>query len=113
MLTQSATPQLKGLSFSVPELILIRSWSQANGLRMVVRLDHGSETEEFEEVLALHVRYTSLCRWIIWRNATAVFIQPLIGRTMQFDSVAEAFEALADKQPVVVSDIDAKSWPFY
>ena len=102
---------LKGLSFSVAELTLIKSWSEASALRMVIRLDHGSEAEEFEEVLAFHLGESSVCRWIMWRDAETVFVQPLIGRIQRYDSVAEAFEALAAKQSVVVSDIKAASWP--
>lgn len=102
---------VKGLSFSVSELILIRSWSEACALRMVVRLDHGSETEEYEEVLALHIGTSNLCRWIMWRDAKAVFLQPLIGRTRRYGSVAEAFEALAEKALGPLTDIEPAYWP--
>jgi hypothetical protein len=102
---------LKGLSFSVDELILVRNWSAANCLRIVVRLDHGSDAEDFEEVLAFHTGTSPLCRWIMWRNATAVFVQPLIGRPEQYGSVAEAFEALAAKQHLVLTDIEPVRWP--
>jgi hypothetical protein len=102
---------LEGISFSVPELILIGSWSVANGLRMVVRLDHGSETEDYEEVLALHPGDSPLCRWIMWRGTQTVFVQPLIGRRQQYTSVAEAFEALAASHHIVVTDIKPTRWP--
>jgi hypothetical protein len=108
---RSPSKVLKGISFSVPELTLIRSWSEANGLRMVVRLDHGSDTEDYEEVLAFHLGDSPLCRWIMWRDPRVVSIQPLIGRTGQYGSVAEAFEALAAKQPIVLSDIKPLRWP--
>ena len=102
---------LKGLSFSVAELVLVHSWSEANGLRMVVRLDHGSDAEEYEEVLALHLGDSPLCRWIMWRDAHHVIIQPLIGRAQRYRSAAEAFEAVASKQPVVLTDIEPVGWP--
>jgi hypothetical protein len=108
---QTPFKALKGLSFSVAELILIGSWSEANRLRMVVRLDHGSDAEEYEEVLALHLGDSPLCHWIMWRDAAAVYIQPLIGRVQRYGSVAEAFEALAVKQPVVLTDIRPGRWP--
>jgi hypothetical protein len=101
----------KGLSFRVAELILVRNWSAENNFRMVVRLDHGSDAEIYEEVLAFHVGNSRLCRWIMWRDATAVFIQPLIGRIERYGSVAEAFESLAAKQQVVLTDIKAGRWP--
>ncbi|HBK04910.1 MAG TPA: hypothetical protein DDZ81_03490 [Acetobacteraceae bacterium] len=102
---------VKGLSFSIAELILIRSWAEANALRMVVRLDHGSETEEYEEVLALHLGASDLCRWIMWRNAETVFLQPLIGPTHRYDSVAGAFEALAEKTRCPLTDIKSACRP--
>jgi len=102
---------LKGLSFSIAELMLIRSWSEADGLQMVVRLDHGSDAEDYEEVLAFHHGGSTLCRWIMWRSASAVFIQPLIGRVRRYDTVAEAFEAMAAKQQIVLTDIKPGHWP--
>jgi hypothetical protein len=103
--------QLKGLSFSVAELVLIAAWSEANRLRMVVRLDHGSDAEDYEEVLAFHLGDSPLCRWIMWRDTKTVFIQPLIGRTQRYGSVAEAFEAVAARQPVALTDIKPSRWP--
>jgi hypothetical protein len=108
---QQPSKALKGLSFSVAELVLVESWSEANGLRMVVRLDHGSDAEDYEEVLAFHLGNSPLCHWIMWRNARTVYIQPLIGRTQRYGAVAEAFEAMAAKPPVVLTDIKPGRWP--
>jgi hypothetical protein len=101
----------KGRSFTVPELILVKSWSEANGLRMVVRLDHGADTEDYEEVLAFHTADSSRCCCIMWRSARLVFIQPLIGRTQRYRSVAEAFEAMLAKHRAAVTDIKPAHWP--
>jgi hypothetical protein len=109
--TQLAAKDLKGLSFSVAELILGTSFAQASPLRMEIRLDHGSCVEEFEEVMTFGGGDGSECRYIMWRDASGVFVQPLIGRTESYESVAEAFEALVAKQPIVLSDIDANYWP--
>jgi hypothetical protein len=100
-----ASKLLKGRSFAVSELILIANWSAANGLRMAVRLDHGSETEEYEEVLAFHRGDSQPCRWIMWRSDRAVFVQPLIGRTQRYRSVAAAFEAMVARQRVALTDL--------
>lgn len=108
---QSPAKKLKGLSFDLAELILIRRWSQSHSLRMVIRSDHGSDTEEFEEVLAIHVGDSSLCRWIIWRDVNAVYVQPLLGRKQRYASVAEAFETLIAKHSIFLTDIQATGWP--
>jgi hypothetical protein len=102
---------LKGLSFDLAELILVQGWSAFHNLRMVVRLDHGSDAEEYEEVLAFHVGTSPLCHWIMWRNAAAVFVQPLVGRSQCYGSVAEALAALTPKQCVVLTDIKPTHWP--
>jgi hypothetical protein len=108
---QMPAKTLRGLSFSLPELILIASWSEANSLRMVVRLDHGTDSEDYEEVLAFHLGESPLCRWIMWRSARVVFIQPLIGRTQRYESVAEAFEGMNSKRRVALTDITPVAWP--
>jgi hypothetical protein len=108
---QLSAKSLVGLSFSLAELVLIRSWSVANGLHMAVRLDHGSDVEDYEEVLAFHLGDSPLCHWIMWRNAGSVFVQPLIGRAKRHGSVAEAFEAMAPGRPVALSDIKPAGWP--
>ena len=110
-ITRLAARDPKGLSFSLAELILVTSLSQAGPLRMTIRLDHGSDVEEFEEVLTFCLGDSSECRYIMWRDASAVYVQPLIGRVECFDSVTEAFEALTVKQPVFLRDIDATHWP--
>jgi hypothetical protein len=72
---------------------------------MAVRLDHGSDTEEYEEVLAFHRGDSQPCRWIMWRSARMVFVQPLIGRTQRYRSVAAAFEAMVARPRVVLTDL--------
>jgi hypothetical protein len=101
----------EGLSFTIAELILIKGWSEARSIRMVVRLDHGSDLEDYEEVLAFHLGSSPLCQWIMWRDANVVLVQPLIGRTKRYFSVAEAVEALRPKRRVVLTDIKPAHWP--
>jgi hypothetical protein len=102
---------LKGLSFAVADLILIRAWSEAHAMRMVVRLDHGSDHEQYEEVLVLYPFGSPLCRWIIWQEAEAVRVQPLIGRSQRYGSVADVIEALMPPKPVAQTHIRATRWP--
>lgn len=108
---QIPTAGLRGLSFSIADLLLIGAWSDGWGLHMVVRLDHGSETEEYEEVLAFHPELGGPCRWIVWRDENAVFVQPLPGRTQRYRSVAEALEVFVPRQSLVLTDIAASRWP--
>jgi hypothetical protein len=102
---------LRGLSFSIADLLLVGAWSAARGLEMVVRLDHGTETEEYEEIIAFHTPSGRPCRFIMWRDATSVYVQPLIGRPRRHDTVVDAIMALTPQRPVVVTDVAASRWP--
>lgn len=100
----------KGLAFDIPDLILAKGWAELNDFRMAVRLDHGAEDEEYEEIVAFHNDVT-FCRMIMWRNMDAVFVQPLVGKRQQYCTVAEALASVVPKQPVVLTDISATTWP--
>jgi hypothetical protein len=102
---------LKGLSFPIADLILVKAWSEAHSMRMVVRLDHGSGTELYEEVLALHPVGSTLCRWLIWQEGDGVYVQPLLGRSRRYDSVIDVLEALTPPTPVAQTHIRATRWP--
>lgn len=84
----------KGLSFEVTDLLLASTWAERHDYRMAVRLDHGTETEEYEEVIALSAHRRPRCRFLLWRSAEAVFLQPLPGRRRRFASVADALATL-------------------
>ena len=73
-------------------------------------MDNGNlrlEAEEYEEVIAFHPGTSSPCHLIMWRNADAVFIQPLLGRRQRHASVADALRSLVVKRPVILTDIVA------
>jgi hypothetical protein len=94
---QSPGKALKGLSFDIDDLTLIRDRSEANGLHMVVRLDYGSDVEEYEEVLALHAGTNPQYRWLMWRNTNTVFVRSLDGRALRYGSATQAIDSLARK----------------
>ena len=109
--TQIHTISLVGLSFSIAELTLVEAWAEAQGVQMVVRLDHGSETEEYEEVIAFRATWGRPRRSIMWRDRDAVYVQPLIGRTRRYATVAEAIATMTPREAVVVTDVTASRWP--
>ena len=63
-------------------------------VQMVVELDHCVEGEEYEEVIAFYAQDSQLRRWILWRAADGVIVQPLIGRSCRFNTVVDALETL-------------------
>jgi len=100
-----------GLAFEVSDLMLAQSWAAFNDSRIVVRLDHGTEDEEYEEVIDLRTGRSSASRLIMWRSAMNVFVQPLLGRRQKFRSVAEALESVFPAPRVALTDIVAAAWP--
>jgi hypothetical protein len=85
---------LKGLSFDIADLVLIRSRSETHGFRMVVLLDHGSDVDEYEEVLVIHAETSPQCQWLMWRNVNAVFVRSIDGRVRRHVSATQAIDAL-------------------
>jgi hypothetical protein len=77
-----------GLAFEIADLVLVKSWAGRHQFRVSIRLDH----EEFEEVIAFQTTKSRLYRFVMWRDAEAVFVQPLVGRETRYGSVTEALE---------------------
>src|SRR5579872_3957679 len=89
------TPRVPtGFAFEIADLMLLQGWSEYHDVQMVVELDHCVEGEEYEEVVAFYSRDSQLRRWILWRGTSAIVVQPLIGRSCRFGTVAEALESL-------------------
>ncbi|MBN8928140.1 MAG: hypothetical protein BGO51_22525 [Rhodospirillales bacterium 69-11] len=83
-----------GLAFDLPDLFMAQGWAEFHGLRLVVELDGCTDGEEYEEVLAFYPPNSAFRRWMMWRSAKGIVVQPMMGRTRRFDSVAEALEHL-------------------
>ena len=83
-----------GIAFEISDLMLLQGCADFHDMQMVVELDHCVEGEEYEEVVAFYARDSQLRRWIIWRAASAIVVQPLIGRSSRYTTVADALEAL-------------------
>jgi hypothetical protein len=101
----------KGIAFDIADLLRARSWAGFHDRQMQIWLDHGTEDEEYEEVITFYTRTNPLTGSILWRTARAVFVQPLLGRKRRYASLAAALDGLLPKQRVVVTDIAATVWP--
>jgi len=87
-----------GLAFEIADLMLLQGWADYHDIQMTVELDHWVEGEEYEEVVAFYARESQLRRWILWRAADGIVVQPLIGRGRRFCSVADALETLVPER---------------
>jgi hypothetical protein len=95
MQTPSISPNAPtGLAFEIADLMLLQGWADFHDIHMTVELDHCVEGEEYEEVVAFYAHDSQLRRWIIWRAADGIVVQPLIGRGCRFGTVADALDSL-------------------
>jgi hypothetical protein len=97
----------KGIAFDVADLLRARSWGAFYDWQFKIWLDHGTEDEEYDEVIAFSAGTSPRAASIMWRTAKAVFVQPLLGKRRRYTSVAEALTSLLPKQPTGVADIKA------
>jgi hypothetical protein len=103
--------QQKGIAFDLADLLRAGSWAACYDLQFTIWLDHGTEDEEYDEVVAFSIGTSPRAASIMWRTAKAVFIQPLPGKRRRYTSVAEALTSLSPKQPVGVADTKAAIRP--
>ncbi|MDR3535761.1 MAG: hypothetical protein P4L71_04605 [Acetobacteraceae bacterium] len=90
--TQRALPT--GLAFELPDLYLAQGWSEYHDLRMVIELDGCTDGDEYEEVLAFYPAKSAFRRWMVWRSASGIVVQPMMGRTQRFTTLADALEQI-------------------
>jgi hypothetical protein len=93
-LPQQSVKVPTGLSFDIPDLVMLRGWSDFHDLRMAIELDVCAEGDEYEEILGLYDRTRAFRRWMIWRSIDGIVVQPTMGHTMLFDRMADALEVL-------------------
>ena len=83
-----------GLSFDIPDLLMIQAWADFHNLRMVIELDVAAGGDEYEELLGLYYGASEYRRWMIWRSADGIVVQPMMGRPMHFLALSDALEHL-------------------
>jgi len=87
-----------GLSFDIPDLVMMRGWADFHDLRLAIDLDVCADGDEYEELLGLYDPKRAFCRWMIWRSCDGIVVQPAMGRTMLFDHMADVLEILIPAQ---------------
>ena len=83
-----------GLSFEIPDLLMLRGWAEFHQLRMVIELDVCADEDEYEELLGLYDEGRAFRRWMIWRSSEGIVVQPAMGRPMLFDFMGDALEIM-------------------
>lgn len=83
-----------GLSFDIPDLLMLQGWANYHDLRLVIDLDLCVDDEEYEELIGLYDANRAFRRWLIWRSCDGIVVQPAMKRTMLFDTMAGVLESL-------------------
>ncbi len=83
-----------GLSFEVPEWLMLLAWAEFHGLRVVVELDHCVDGEEYEEVVALYPPGSPLRQWTMWRASDAIVVEPMNARAFRLATISEVLQTL-------------------
>ena len=83
-----------GLSFDIPDLLMLRGWCEFHDLRMTIDIDLCADGDEYEELLGLYDRGCAFRRWMIWRSCDGIVVQPAMGRPMLLDAMTDALETM-------------------
>lgn len=83
-----------GISFTVPELMILSAWAEFHQLRMVIELDTVVDGAAYEEVVALYAPGDLLRRWTLWRAREGVVVEPRRGAACHNTCMAELLEGL-------------------
>jgi hypothetical protein len=87
-----------GLSFDIPDLLMLQGWASFHDLRLAIDLDLCVDDDEFEELIGLYDANRAFRRWMIWRSADGIVVQPAMKRTMLFDTMTGVLESLIPAQ---------------
>ncbi len=83
-----------GLSFAIPDLLMLRAWVDFHDLHMSIDLDVCAEGDEYEELLGLYDKDWSVRHWMLWRSCHGIVVQPAAERSMLFDCMGDVLEHL-------------------
>jgi hypothetical protein len=83
-----------GLSFTIDDLIQVRSWATQHRLVMTVAIDQVLDSVEFEEMLLLAPPDRRQRAFTLWRTLGSIYAQRQGDRPRAFMTVAAALEYL-------------------
>jgi hypothetical protein len=83
-----------GLSFEIPDLLMLRAWTEFHDLRMSIDLDVCADGDEYEELLGIYDKDRAFRRWMLWRSCEGIVVKPAMDRSMLFDFMGDVLEIL-------------------
>ena len=73
---------------------MLRAWAEFHELRMTIELDVYTGSDEYEEMVSLCQAGSNFRRWMVWRSRDGIVVQPMMGRPMLFDVMADALDLM-------------------
>lgn len=83
-----------GLSFDIPDLLMLRAWADYHDLHMGLALDTVIAGAVYEEFVTLTDARRTDGRWGLWRSADGIVLQGMAGAPRLFATMADALELL-------------------
>lgn len=87
-------PPPLGIAFDITELVFLRAWAEARGLRMEIALDRVRAEQHYEETVLLYPDGSGVPTLTLWRTADAVVLARSQRPPQRFGFLSEA---LADR----------------
>lgn len=94
----SAKSRVQGLSFEIPELMVLSAWAEFHGMRMTIELDWHVDGMEFEEVITLNAPNRRGPPWLLWRTCESVVLQPMAGKPRRYETLTDALTAICPEE---------------
>jgi hypothetical protein len=82
------------MAFTISDLLLVKDWADRHDISMTVELDHRVDDEDCDELIAFRTCGSASRFLLIWRDAEAIFAQPLVGRRLRFRSISHLLDNL-------------------
>ena len=110
-LPRTTLPAPTGLSFDVPDLLMLHAWAEYHELRMTIDLDTFTGSEEYEEIVS---RFRSQSAGTPYRGLNELFVESLeafeVGRLLgsihPLLSVLDHLERMQRDKEIEVGRID-------
>jgi hypothetical protein len=83
-----------GLSFEIPDLLMLRAWIDFHDLCLSIDLDVCADGDEYEELVGIYDKDRVFRRWMLWRSCDGIVVQPAMDRSMVFGFMGDVLEIL-------------------
>ena len=81
-----------GLAFELADLVMVQGWSSSTNSAWSWNWTIPPKARNTRRSWPFTPEDSSFRRWMVWRGASDIVVQPMMGRASRYASVAEALE---------------------